>query len=73
MGELRIPVILAFNDDHGQQLVHVVVHILCTTVAVRIVPAGGGLVSPEKLVGSLRKLREKLEAVVLSFAARVAL
>ena len=56
MRHLRIPIVLAFVDDHSQHLGHCAVGMLHTTVAAWVVGAGGDFLNTKKLVDDVRKL-----------------
>ena len=53
VGELQVPVVLSFIDDHSEYLGHSVVHALHASVTVWMVGACGKLVHSQKLVDSL--------------------
>ena len=61
--QLRIPIVLAFVDDHIQHLSHCVVNALHTTVTACIVGAGGDFSNTKKLIYDVEKLGAELEAV----------
>ena len=70
VGELQIPVVLLFVDDHSQHLGHSVVHPLNASVAVGMIGACVQLAHPQQLVYSLRKVGSEPEAVVREYGAR---
>ena len=61
---LRIPIVLAFVDDHSQHLGHCVVNALHTTIAPWMVGACGDFPKPKKLIYDEGKLGAEQEAVV---------
>ena len=48
--QLRIPIVLAFVDDHSQHLGHCVVNVLHTTVTALMVGAGGDFSNTKMLI-----------------------
>ena len=48
--QLRIPIVLAFVDDHSQHLGHCMVNTLHTTVTAWMVGAGGDFSNTKKLI-----------------------
>ena len=62
--QLRIPIVLAFVDDHSQHLGHCVVNALHTTNATWMVGAGGDFSNTKKLAHDVGKLGAELEPVV---------
>ena len=57
--KLRIPILLAFFDDHSQHLGHCVVNTLHTTVTARVIGAGGDLSNTKKVVIDVPKARSR--------------
>ena len=67
---LRIPIALAFVDDHIRHLGHRVVNTLYTTVSAWMVGTGGDFVNIKKLIDDVRKLGTELETFVREDATR---
>ena len=70
MRQLRIPIVLAFIDDHSQYLGHCVVNTLHTTVTARVAGAGGDFSSTKTPVDDVRKLGAELKVVARESATR---
>ena len=62
--QLRIPIVLAFVDDHSQHLGHCVVNALHTTVTACMVGAGGDISNTKQLIYDVGTPGAELEAVV---------
>ena len=61
--QLRIPIVLAFLDDHSQHLGHCMVNTLHATVTGWMVGAVGDFSNTKKLIHDVGKLGAELEAV----------
>lgn len=69
MGEVNIPVILVFVDNHRQHLCHRVVQALDAAIPARVVRTGRNSAHAEELVDRVRELGEEVQVVAGQKAA----